>query len=437
MKFSYQNTIQISTETVVETATKLAPYIAHLQTVVKEGSYNNLECSINLPTDDKLLEQVKIVLQEKVSPRCKYIIDIGIGGSNLGTKAVYDALFGCFDVLESDRFPKIIFLDTNDPRFLKKLLTFFQSKIATVEEFVINAISKSGGTTETIANLEIVLASLQPRFPHIYERLVITTDEGSRLHVMATEKNITTLTMPKQVGGRYSVLSAVGLFPLAALGVDIQKLRLGATEMRATCVDTQIENNPAALSAAILYFQYKHGKNIHDTFFFDAELESLGKWYRQLMGESVGKEHNIRGEKVNVGITPTVSIGSTDLHSMGQLYLGGPKDKVTTFVSVVNHDEDVHIPSELQFPLIEHIEGKQASQIMSAILEGVKAAYTKQQLTFMEVALSDISAESLGAFLQFKMIEMMYLGQLMEVNPFDQPQVELYKTETKRILSMN
>jgi glucose-6-phosphate isomerase len=430
MQFSYKTTSLLNENDIIHTVEQLLPYVQHLQQVVKKQNYEDAESSINLPSDQQILEEVTILQNHFANTNIEYIVDIGIGGSNLGTKAVYDALYGYFDVLQPDRKPKMIFADTNDPEFLYKLKTF----VTTQKNILINAISKSGGTTETIANLEIILNVIHDD-QFVRERLVITTDHGSKFWHMAQEKGIKTLTLPKQVGGRYSVLSAVGLFPLAMAGININQLRKGAADIRAQCLSTKIEDNSALLSAVILFLHNKQGKNINDNFCFEPEMESIGKWYRQLMGESIGKEDSVKGEKIYAGITPTVSIGSTDLHSMGQLYLGGPKDKITTFVSVEHHREDVTLPRELQFPLVEHINEKKASDIMTAILEGVQAAYTKQNCPYMDIKLKDVSEYSIGAFFQFKMIEMMYLGKLLEVNPFDQPHVELYKVETKRILN--
>ena len=274
--------------------------------------------------------------------------------------------------------------------------------------------------------------ALQGSLGDIRGRVVIITDDGSALMQAAQAQNITCLAIPKLVGGRYSVLSAVGLFPLASVGVDIAALRKGASDILDHCLQ---HDNIASASANTLFTQKTQGKTINDNFFFRPELESVGKWYRQLMGESVGKERSIDGEIVHTGITPTVSLGSTDLHSVGQLYLGGPKDKLTTFVSSAKSAE-ITVPTERVFnDLIPMITGKQASQIMHAILEGVKIAYGHADLPFMEITLDAVDEHSLGAFLQFKMLEMMYLGLLLRVNTFDQPNVESYKVETKRLLS--
>lgn len=427
MKFLYKNTSLLLPDVIDNTAKTLTPYIEEIQSVVDAKNYEAAESSINLPSDEELLKKVKQLKDEKVTTKLKYIIDIGIGGSNLGTKAIYDAFFGYYDILEPNRGsnPKMIFVDTNEEEFLAKLVTFIGT-LTDKEEILINTISKSGGTTETIANTEIIMAALEKKFPGAKKRIVITTDEGSALWEEAQKQGIAVLGLPKQVGGRYSVLSAVGLFPLAALGLDIDALRAGAVASRTKALNKDIETNEAVISATILYLHYRNGKNINDNFFFAPQLESIGKWYRQLMGESCGKDGK--------GITPTVSLGSTDLHSVGQLYLGGPKDKTFTFVSVEKPSLEASVPATLQFPLVEHLENKRASTIMKAIREGVKYAYDKQEQPFMEIILDEVNEYNLGEYLQFKMTEMMYLGKLMGVNTFDQPHVELYKVETKKVL---
>jgi glucose-6-phosphate isomerase len=173
-------------------------------------------------------------------------------------------------------------------------------------------------------------------------------------------------------------------------------------------------------------------------FLFANDLESLGKWCRQLMAESLGKEFNKKGETVNIGITPVISIGSTDLHSMAQLYLGGPYDKFTTFLSVENSNSHINVPMLKGYSrLVEEVQGKSLESIMSAVLEGTKVAFRKGRRPFVEVKLPGKSEYPIGQFLQFKMMETVYLGYLLDIDPFDQPNVESYKEETRNILRKN
>lgn len=410
---------------------RTAAYTAQLAGVIGGGTYDAYESSACLPTDEKLLADVQALAAEKCQAAAlKYHIVVGIGGSNLGTKAVYDALHGYGDVMQAGRFPKLLFAETTDPEWLEAACNL-AGTLNSPEEVLVSVISKSGGTTETLANFEIIMDALTTSLGDCRNRIVAISDEGSALWEQAGIQGVSRLAIPKPVGGRYSVLSAVGLFPLQTVGIDIAALRTGAAEMRGLCLG---EASPAARSAAVLAYHLQQGKTINDNFFFHPELESVGKWYRQLMGESIGKAESLDGREVHAGITPTVSLGSTDLHSVGQLYLGGPKDKLTTFVHAATKST-LAVPSNRVFPeLVSVINGKTAADITQAILEGVKVAYQKASLPYMEVGLDAVDEHSIGAYLQFKMLEMMYLGQLLNVNSFDQPSVEAYKVETKAIL---
>jgi glucose-6-phosphate isomerase len=246
---------------------------------------------------------------------------------------------------------------------------------------------------------------------------------------------IKTLEIPEKVGGRFSALSPVGLFPLLCAGVDVEALLHGAEDMLGKCISDNLKKNVAMQSAAVLYLLRKKGKTIHTTFMFHPELRSLADWYRQLLAESIGKKENNRGDIIQVGITPETAVGSTDLHSMGQLYLGGPKDKLTTFVSAHTLGGIVSVPENRVFPsIVKSIHDRSAEEVMDAILKGTKEAYIKGELPFMEIEFEDVSPYELGSYMQFKMCEIMYLGKLLNINAFNQPNVEDYKIETKSLL---
>lgn len=418
----------------------LTPYISHLAEVIRLGGYDAPEASINLSGDSTIQDRVKEVVAQKKTSTLTHVFVVGIGGSNLGTQAVYDALYTPADRTGIPHtHPRLLFIDTVHAVQLRQYIEHLLPTFTNPDEVLVISISKSGNTTETIANTEILINALNTHFATpILDRVVIVTDEGSPYFTQATEKGITCLTMPPMVGGRYSVLSAVGLLPLLLVECDIQALVAGARDMRTSCVNQDIANNPAALSAVVLAQGLSEGKIINDNFFFEPELESLGKWYRQLMGESIGKQHDNAGREVFRGITPTVSIGSTDLHSVGQLYLGGPRDKITTFVYSSDTHTALSIPVSRMFPtIVEMIDGKTTYDIMSAIRQGVQAAYRNNGLPYMEIELTHINPYTLGAYLQYNMIEMMYLARLLDVNAFDQPQVELYKRETRALLLDN
>lgn len=409
MKLITKNSL-VSSKEINAAIKKLLPYLRRLK--------NHPETFMKLPADEAVLTEVVHVARNHKN--VKYIFVIGIGGSNLGAKAVYDAQIGYRDLFQTERTPKLFFADTTDPEILATQATFVSKQKSNSTLFVI--ISKSGGTTETVADAEILLHAHRSK-----NNIVVVTDHNSPLWREAQKKKIACVGIPQEVGGRYSVFSAVGLLPLAVAGIDIKALRNGAATMHTKCLLADPAKNPALASAAMLFNHYKKSRNINTVFLFHPELETLGKWYRQLVAESLGKNGR--------GFTPDVSIGSTDLHSMAQLYLDGPRDKITTFIYSASEPSAPRVPNITVFgDLSAFLKGKSAAEIMNAILTGTKRAYTKQKLPFTEIAFSRLDAAELGAFMQFKMMETVFLAKLLKVNAFDQPAVELYKEETMRSL---
>ncbi len=309
----------------------------------------------------------------------KYLVVIGIGGSNLGAKAVYEALR---PKLSGAR---LLFADTVSPRMIADI----EAQIGDSQDIILNVISKSGTTMETAENFRI----LSEKYPAA--EIVVTTDKGSKLWQEAEAKGWKQCEIPSEVGGRFSVFTPVGLFPLEQAGLDTEEFLAGSGEA---------DKKQAEHDAATIYEYSQKGFVVHNSFFFNPELESLGKWHRQLMGESLGKDGK--------GILPVVTIGSTDLHSMGQLYFGGPKNIFTEFMAPV-----------------------ESSPLMQAIFEGTKTAYRDHGMPFVEISLDTLDARSLGGYLQLKMFTIIELAKLMGVNAFNQPDVEAYKARTREVLT--
>lgn len=371
-------------------------------------------------------------LAEKLYARVRptFVVVIGIGGSSLGTQAVYEALR---DHLEPDTY--FFCADTVDGHMTHDLYVKIERELSCGTQFVFVIVSKSGKTTETMVNAAVFVDLLREFYPEKYhEYIVVITDKNSPLWNIAEEHNYAKLEVPHDVGGRFSVFTAVGLFPLALQGIDIEQLCEGAEQAQQDCTQVD-ENNYAATSAAILYEQYQAGKRIHDTFVFAPYLAQCGAWYRQLLGESIGKRYNKQGQEVRVGIVPTVSVGSNDLHSVAQLYLAGPYDIMTTFVSV-KAKLWVKIPQN-EFSCVDGIElgGPGVEVVQEAIFAGTQEAYVQDGRPFMRIELEDLNAFELGYLMQMKMYEIVYLGMLFDINVFDQPQVELYKKATRALLA--
>ncbi|MGE0009304.1 MAG: hypothetical protein AB7F19_02070 [Candidatus Babeliales bacterium] len=416
-------------------ARKLHPEIKRIQ-AARTTQYTTDYSSINLPSDQERYDAIHRVINEKKALKPTILVVIGIGGSNLGTLAVHQALQG---VLYNQTSPelKVYFLESVDSEYVYTLQELVKNALQCKEQIILNVVTKSGTTTETIANFMLFLELLKKFNPFEYKKsIVVTTNYQSKLWHVAQQEGFTCLEIPEKVGGRYSVLSSVGLFPLGLLGIDTAALMRGARDMVDTATQENVHENQAALSAIIKYLYYEQGIRQHDFFVFGQSLYGIAQWYRQLMGESLGKTATHGGKEVHVGITPTASCGTTDLHSVGQLYLGGPSDRLITFARATDSAHAVCVPALPEYEkLVPHIQNKKFSTLMAAMFDGVLAAYAKEARPYLELVIPQLSAYYVGQVLEMYMIEMMYLGFLLHVNPFDQPHVELYKEQTRKILA--
>jgi glucose-6-phosphate isomerase len=414
--------------------TMIIPEIESINQALGLG-YTTDYAALNLPTDKQIVPLIDSAVRKIKDMHPTMLIVIGIGGSNLGTLAVFQALYGTLYNISHEGI-KFHCADTIDDDMLTVLLMLAERELKLNNTIIITIVTKSGTTAETLINGALFIQLLKKYQPDgAHNTIVVITDKDSPLWYSAYREGYHLLEIPKLVGGRYSVLSAVGLFPLALMGVDIKQLLAGALAMRTICVSKLLEQNSSALSALIIYNYYLQGITIHDTFIFSPDMAMLGAWYRQLVGESLGKSHDHTGKLVEVGITPTVSIGTTDLHSVVQLYLGGPRDKITTFVVLAQEHQHLMVPYDPILDPVSELGGKSVTYVKQAIFKAVTRAYEKEKRPFMTIILPDKSAYALGQFIMMKMCEIIYLGNLLGVNVFDQPAVELYKEETRKILS--
>ncbi len=402
----------------------------------KTGEYLMSEEVLRLPFDANIFAETKRLAERYFTSQLKFVIVIGIGGSNLGTKALYDALRGPLDLMNTTK-PKILFLDTTSATLLHEIEEVLALHVHYADEVLINIVSKSGTTTESIVNFELIIEHLKSHVEHIETRVVATTDHGSKLWKYAEANGYGLLAVPESVGGRFSVFSGVGLFPLLLAGIDVTQFREGASEMFTHCTSGDSTENHARRSAEVIFAAMQSGVSMLNIFHFNPELESLGKWERQLIAESLGKEKDLNGKTVNAGITPIVSIGSTDLHSMAQLYFGGPRDKFTMIIragEVTSRRVHLKTPTEA---LVPGISGRTPADIMESILVGVREAYQKNKLPYVDIRLPAVSAHAIGAYMEWRMATVLYLAALIHVNPFDQPNVEDYKKGAREALAVN
>lgn len=384
-------------------------------------------------SDNSSLQSVMTAVAQKKALKPTILFVIGMGGSNLGTLAVTQALLGSYynDVTNTVR---IYYLDTIDTDYINSLLTFAQQALEAGQSILLNIISKSGITTETSVNFELFLTLLKKYHPTDYSSyIVVTTDKGSPLWHIADQQCWITLEIPRELGGRYSIFSAVGLFPLAMLDIDIESLLHGAQDATSLCLR---QTNDVIIYAAWQYALCKKGYAVNNLFIFSQALSGFGLWWRQLVGESLGKQTTKNAVANHDVMLPVVSMGPTDLHAIGQLYLANIIPITTTFVSFKHDTSSVIIDQQQKFSsFVPNIRGQTTTTILQSILQGVKQAYDIKQLPYATIVLPEKNAYYMGQFLQLCMFEIVYVAYLMNVNPFDQPAVELYKQQTRKILS--
>ena len=409
-----------------EVLSKVSHELEHISQEIGK-KYESPYGALIAPSDSEAFTQVTTLVNKVKILNPDLLMLVGIGGSNKGTLGIVEALGYTSSM-------KLMVADTIDERYTATLVKKFRTALEEGHIPIVCMVTKSGTTAETIINGSLFVEVLKEVFPTTYQHhIVVISDKGSPLYILAQKEGYGLLEIPKLVGGRYSVFTAVGLFPLMLLGINVKGLCKGAQDALRSCLDTSVEVNETALTAVSLYEHYKQGYQIHTLFVFSPYLVELAQWYKQLIGESLGKKETLSGKLVEIGYTPVVSLGTTDLHSVAQLYLSGPRTTLTTFMSFDDEQEEVVIPNNNISKLLPGMAGRSVTFVKSAIVKGTLAAYKKEKRPSIVIPLHQ-TAESIGAFLISKMVETILLGKLWDINPFDQPGVELYKQETREYL---
>jgi glucose-6-phosphate isomerase len=370
---------------------------------------------------------------EGVGQAFDHVLVLGIGGSALGMKALLNALkrpaWNELDDEGRDYFPRLTVVDNVDPSTVADVLRRTDPRRA-----LVNVISKSGGTAETMAQYLVVRQWLEGALGQAATRhLVFTTDpRRGALRELADREGIAALEIPPDVGGRFSVLSPVGLLPAALVGIDIEALLAGARRAIDRAEHQDLLHNPAAIWAALHWAaDTALGARLHVLMPYTDRLRELAEWFRQLWAESLGKAKNRDGHEVNVGPTPLAAIGPTDQHSQVQLFMEGPFDKVVTFVSVNRFPEDLTIPAREGLPAdLAYLGGHSLAELLHAEYQATAAALARKGRMSCSLHLPDLSPSVVGEVLMFFQLATGYAGVWYGVDPFDQPGVELGKRLT-------
>ena len=377
---------------------------------------------VHLPSsiDDAQIAAIE-AQAEKLRAKAEVVICIGIGGSYLGAKAVYEAMNNSFEFLRrKHENPTVLFAGQN----ISEDYTY--ELLDAVKDYSIAAIviSKSGTTTEPAIAFRIIKAEIEKRYgkEDAATRIVAVTDKArGALKTLATNEGYPTFVIPDDVGGRFSVLTPVGLLPLAVAGVDIKALVAGATAMeKATDASVPVDENISAQYAIVRNELYREGKKTEILGSYEPKLQYVGEWWKQLYGESEGKDGK--------GIFPASVTLTADLHSMGQYIQEGERTLFETIISVAESKHTVKVESDAEnLDGLNYLAGKRISQINHMAELGVRLAHIDGGVPNIRVEIPTIDAESLGALIYFFEKACGISGYLLGVNPFNQPGVEAYK----------
>lgn len=364
-----------------------------------------------------------------------FLVVLGIGGSALGNIALHNSLksfnWNYLSKEERKGFLRVFIVDNVDPDFLSFVLDFIDPR-----KTVFNVISKSGSTAEAMANYMIVRGILESLGLNPKDHLIFTTDpEKGALRKIAREEGIKTLDIPQDVGGRFSVLTPVGMLSAFAEGVDIDELHKGAKDAFDKSLVFNVFENPSAMIAVTHYLYLKRGKVISVMMAYSNRLYAWADWYRQLWAESLGKKYDLDGKLVNTGQTPVKALGTTDQHSQIQLYNEGPDDKVITFLVTESFEREIRIPKVHEnFEEFDYMAGKYLSELLLAEQKGTEASLLTNERPSMKVIFDGINEYNIGQFIAYYEVATVIMGALLNINPFDQPGVELGKKITYHLM---
>ena len=398
------------------------------------------EGHLNSPSSLKHLQE----LTDHVKDNVDVVVSLGIGGSYLGDKVIFDVQCGAYwnELTKEERngFPKVYFSGNNiDPRSTGDLIHHLEteSKILKYHEkrnlkVLLLVISKSGGTLDTMSNFMVIYDALQ-KYPGIDVEVVAVTDPNMEkqtlLKKLAIEKGWPQYAVPDGVGGRFSIFCEVGLTLAACVGFDIKSFLDGAKDMDKACQNDDIWQNPAMLNAALKFAaSEKHGRDIEVMMPYGDYLKSVSEWYIQLLAESLGKQFNKEGKEVCYGRTPLVAVGTTDMHSQTQQHQEGKLNKVVQFVKIEKWANDLVIPNTFpEAKKLADISGVTMSEALEVARQSNADALASNKRYNACFALPELNAYHLGELLYMLAMSVAYEGELADVDAFNQPGVESYK----------
>jgi len=377
---------------------------------------------LELPIKDNQdeINQIKKVA-ERIRKENDVLVVVGIGGSYAGSKAGFEFL----EILFKEEGIEILYAGHNiSGRYLKNLIEYLKDK-----DFAVNVISKSGTTTEPAIAFRSLRSELIKKYGKDYTKRVVATTDANKgsLYELSKAEGFDMFVIPDDIGGRFSVLTPVGLFPFAVKGYDIDAMLAGAKEQYNLSMDPDITVNDAYLYAVMRYLLYKSGKKIELLVNYEPNLIAFAEWWKQLFGESEGKD----GKGLFVGSANF----STDLHSLGQYIQDGERHLFETVINIKNIEDDVVIKEETNdLDNLNYLKGKTLKYVNDKALEGTMLAHVSGGVPNILIEIDDISEKTFGKLIYFFELACAMSAYLIEVDPFNQPGVETYKTNMFALL---
>ena len=385
---------------------------------------------LELPTNYDKKEFLRIKkAAKKIKKESDILVVIGIGGSYLGARAVIEALTSSFNNMLTEKqrkYPQILYVGNNlSPNYINELIEYIGDK-----DFSVNVISKSGTTTEPAIAFRIFREILENKYgiEEARSRIYVTTDkERGALKTLADNEGYEKFVIPDNVGGRYSVLTAVGLLPIATAGIDIDKLMQGAQNAQERYDDSNLKYNECYKYAVARNVLYKLYKNTEILVNYEPKMHYFTEWWKQLYGESEGKDQK--------GIFPAGVDFTTDLHSMGQYIQEGRRNLFETVISIENPKSDITINSdEDNLDGLNYLSGKTLDYVNKKAMEGTVKAHVSGDVPNIIINIENLEEENIGELIYFFEKACAMSGMILGVNPFNQPGVEEYKKNMFKLL---
>ena len=405
---------------------QLAPRVAEIHRALAEQREAGKIRFRDLPYEKKEVQKIAETARE-VREEFDTLVVLGIGGSALGARALYAALrppfHGCRPG-SPERGARLIVADNIDPRTFAAILDEVDP-----HHTAFNVISKSGETAETMSQFLLVRERLLKVLGAVdySHHVIITTDaESGALRQIVNDEGFRSLSIPAGVGGRYSVLTSVGLFPAATAGIDVFEILAGAAAMDERCREASLFDNPAYLHGAVHYLAHvRKGKVVQVMMPYSDALSSLADWFAQLWAESLGKEIDLDQRPVFNGQTPVKAVGATDQHSQLQLYVEGPDDKIITFLRVEDHGAPLEVPQAYaDLEGVAYLGGLSLGELLNLEQKATELALAKRGRMTTALHVPAVNPFTVGQLLYLLETQTVFCGELYRVNPFNQPGVE-------------